>query len=88
MHIVDIMISVNSIFVCLYCFLVNSAPYVICIFCRFMRAVKVGTEILIDARTEKLGKSLAFLSIDIKNKDDTKLIATGTHTKHVGASNS
>jgi len=49
-----------------------------------MRAAKVGDEILIDARTEKLGKSLAFLSVSIKNKEDNKLLATGTHTKHMG----
>jgi len=49
-----------------------------------MRAAKVGDELLIDARTEKLGKSLSFLSVDIRNKDDNKLIATGTHTKHMG----
>jgi len=53
-----------------------------------MRAAKVGDEILIDARTEKLGKSLAFLSVTIKNKDDNKVIATGTHTKHMGNSSS
>jgi len=47
-----------------------------------------GDELLIDARTVKLGKSLAFLSVDIRNKDDNKMIATGTHTKHVGTSGS
>jgi len=53
-----------------------------------MRAAKVGAELLIDARTVKLGKSLAFLSVDIKNKDDNKMIATGTHTKHMGSGSS
>jgi len=56
--------------------------------CRYMRAAKIGTEILIDAQTEKLGKMLAFLSVNIKNKDDRKLIATGTHTKHLGSGSS
>ena len=51
-----------------------------------MRSAKVGTEILIDAKTLKLGKSLAFLSVDIKNKHDNKLIATGKHTKHITVS--
>jgi len=51
-----------------------------------MRGARVGDEILIDARTQKLGKSLAFLTVDIKNRDDSKLIATGTHTKHMGSS--
>jgi len=58
------------------------------LYCRFMRAAKVGAEILIDAKTLKLGKSLAFLSVDIKNKDDHKLIATGTHTKHISSGGS
>jgi len=49
-----------------------------------MRAAKVGEEIVIDAKTVKLGKSLAFLSVEITNKSDSKLIATGTHTKYIG----
>ena len=57
-------------------------------FCRYMRAAKVGDEVLIDARTEKLGKSLAFLFVNITNKSDSKLIATGTHTKHLAAKSS
>jgi len=66
----------------------QSASCVIVVCCRYMRAAKVGAEILIDARTLKRGKSLAFLSVDIKNKDDNNLIATGTHTKHIGGSSS
>lgn len=53
--------------------------------CRFLRAAKVGEEILIDARTVKLGKTLAFLSVEIKNKTDNKMIATGNHTKFIGS---
>jgi len=53
---------------------------------RYLRAAKAGDEIVIDANTLKLGKSLAFLSIEIKNKKDGKLVAVGSHTKFVGAS--
>jgi len=52
----------------------------------YLRPAKVGEEIIIDAKTVKLGKSLAFLSVEIRNKKDNKLIATGTHTKYVGSS--
>jgi len=58
------------------------------VLCRYTRAAKFGDELLIDAGTVKLGKSLAFLSVDIRNKHDNKVIATATHTKHVGTSGS
>jgi len=50
---------------------------------RYLRAAKLGDEIIIDAKTVKLGKSLAFLSVEIRNKSDGKVIATGTHTKYL-----
>ena len=55
-----------------------------CIFCcRYLRSAKIGDEIVIDAKTVKLGKSLAFLSVEITNKKDGKIIATGSHTKYI-----
>lgn len=53
-------------------------------FYRFMKGAKVGEDIVIDAKTLKRGKRLAFLTVDITNKDDGKLIAQGKHTKFVG----
>ena len=51
---------------------------------RYLSAAKTGEEILINADTLKVGKTLAFLTVDITNKDSGKLIARGSHTKYVG----
>lgn len=49
-----------------------------------MKGAQVGQDIVIDARTLKRGKRLAFLTVDITNKEDGALIAQGKHTKFVG----
>lgn len=50
----------------------------------YLKAAKLGEDILIDAKTLKAGQNLAFLSVDIRNKADGSLIATGKHTKFIG----
>ena len=50
-----------------------------------MSAAKVGEDILIDSKTQKVGRTLAFLTVDITRKSDGKLIASGKHTKHLGS---
>ncbi|CAL4160386.1 unnamed protein product, partial [Meganyctiphanes norvegica] len=50
----------------------------------FMKAAKVGEEILIDAETLRVGRNLAFLNVEITNKETGTIIATGKHTKYVG----
>ncbi|KAL3831803.1 hypothetical protein ACJMK2_023506 [Sinanodonta woodiana] len=50
----------------------------------YMKAAKVGEDIVIEAKTLKRGKRLAFLSVDIKNKSDGSLLAQGKHTKYIG----
>lgn len=49
-----------------------------------MKAAKSGDEILINAELLKSGKTLAFLSADIVNKETGALIARGSHTKYIG----
>lgn len=51
---------------------------------RFMKPVRVGEDIVIDADTLKVGKTLAFCSVDIKLKSTGSLVAQGKHTKYVG----
>ena len=68
--------------------LTNKSLYIKCgllSICRFIRGVKVGEEIVIESSLLKQGKSLAFLTVDIKRKEDDKLVATGRHTKHTGS---
>ncbi|XP_076864770.1 acyl-coenzyme A thioesterase 13 [Brachyhypopomus gauderio] len=51
----------------------------------YMNAAKIGEDILITAQVLKQGKTLAFATVDITNKDTGKLIAQGRHTKHLGS---
>ncbi|CAF2639697.1 unnamed protein product [Rotaria sp. Silwood2] len=49
----------------------------------FLKAMKKGETLIIDAETIKLGRTLAFLSVEFRNKQNNELIATGKHTKYV-----
>ena len=50
-------------------------------FYRYLNAAKIGDDIVIDANTLKVGKKLAYLTVDIKSKTNGKLLAQGKHTK-------
>merc|ERR1712004_954269 len=50
----------------------------------YISAARVGEDIVIESETLKLGRTLAFLKVDISRKSDGKLIASGSHTKHLG----
>lgn len=48
-----------------------------------MKAAKLGEEIVIDAKTMKAGKNLAYLKVEIKNKETGDLLVQGLHTKFI-----
>lgn len=50
----------------------------------YIRSAKTGEEILINAETLKVGKTMAFLDVDITNKETGDLVARGSHTKYIG----
>ncbi|NP_001108254.1 acyl-CoA thioesterase 13 S homeolog [Xenopus laevis] len=50
----------------------------------YMNAAKIGDSVLITAQVLKQGRTLAFATVDLTNKDSGKLIAQGRHTKHLG----
>lgn len=50
----------------------------------FLKGVKIGEKILIEAKTNKAGRTLAFLEVNITNKETGVLIAKGSHTKFIG----
>ena len=53
----------------------------ICAF-RYMRPAKKGDTISIVAECLKVGKTMAFVNVDIFNKSDgNKIVAQGRHTK-------
>ncbi|KAG9461444.1 hypothetical protein GDO78_016871 [Eleutherodactylus coqui] len=51
----------------------------------YMNAAKIGESVLITAQILKQGRTLAFATVDLVNKDTGKLIAQGRHTKHLGS---
>jgi len=51
----------------------------------FLKGAKENDEILIDAKTIKCGKTLAFLECEIRNKKCNSILVRGTHTKFVGS---
>uniref|UniRef100_A0A8C0H429 Acyl-coenzyme A thioesterase 13 n=1 Tax=Chelonoidis abingdonii TaxID=106734 RepID=A0A8C0H429_CHEAB len=50
----------------------------------YMSAAKIGEEILITAQILKQGRSMAFASVDVTNKETGKFVAQGRHTKYLG----
>ena len=53
-------------------------------FNRYLSPAKEGDIIEIDAECLKVGKTLAFATVDIRNKSNgDRLVAQGRHTKHI-----
>ena len=50
----------------------------------YMKAGKLGSEVIIDAQLKKRGKKLAFLDVELRDKESNDLLAKGSHTKFVG----
>lgn len=71
-----------------YCLIFNKNLICILIVCffpfRFIRPSNIGDELFIEGKILKVGKNLAFLTVDVKNKITGQIIATGKHTKFVG----
>ncbi|KAG9139892.1 hypothetical protein Leryth_015267 [Lithospermum erythrorhizon] len=49
----------------------------------YMDAANVGDEVEIDARTLRVGKSIAVVSVELRKKKTGKIIAQGRHTKYL-----
>ncbi|XP_074025736.1 acyl-coenzyme A thioesterase 13 [Leptinotarsa decemlineata] len=47
----------------------------------YLKGAKIGEDIKIEANTLKVGKTLAFLEVFIKNKSSGDLLVKGAHTK-------
>ncbi|XP_034839753.1 acyl-coenzyme A thioesterase 13-like [Maniola hyperantus] len=50
----------------------------------YLSGAKEGDNIEVEAVTRKLGKKIAFLEVEVRNKDKNQVLATGRHTKYVG----
>ncbi|XP_019867609.1 acyl-coenzyme A thioesterase 13 [Aethina tumida] len=49
----------------------------------YCKAAQLGDEILVNAKTIKAGKTLAFLEVVIQNKATGEVLVKGTHTKYL-----
>jgi acyl-coenzyme A thioesterase 13 len=50
----------------------------------YIKAAAIGQEILIDAKVLKRGRTLAFLEVELRNKETNDLLVKGSHTKFIG----
>ena len=58
--------------------------FYLCVFFRYMRPAKKVDTISIVAECLKVGKTMAFVNVDILNKSDgNKIVAQGRHTKYL-----
>lgn len=63
----------------------NSPPGVsVDIHVSYLKSAREGDAVIIDAKTIKTGKNLAFLECELSHAKDGSIIARGTHTKFVG----
>lgn len=50
-----------------------------------MKAAFPGDNLIIDARTIRSGKTLAYLEAELKMKEGGAIVARGQHTKFIGS---
>lgn len=50
----------------------------------YIKGAKEGDEVIVDARTVRAGRNLAYLECELRKKVDGTIIAKGTQTKYVG----
>ena len=51
----------------------------------YLAPALVGDTVLVSAQVLKVGKTLAFVTVDIRRESDKALVAQGRMTKHLGA---
>lgn len=51
--------------------------------CSYLSGAKPGDTVQIISETLKTGKSLAFLEVEIKNKETGLVLVKGSHTKYI-----
>lgn len=52
-------------------------------FISYLKGAREGDDVVVDANTVKVGKTLAFLECELRHKSDNSVIAKGTQTKYV-----
>ncbi|CAD7080782.1 unnamed protein product [Hermetia illucens] len=49
----------------------------------YMKAARLGDVVVVDAKTIRAGKTLAYLECELRHKKDGSVIAKGTQTKYI-----
>jgi acyl-coenzyme A thioesterase 13 len=63
---------------------ISSAGVSVALNLSYLSVALEGQDILMKATTDKVGKRLAYLSMDILSKASGSIVAKGTHTKYIG----
>ncbi|CAG9781995.1 unnamed protein product [Diatraea saccharalis] len=50
----------------------------------YLTAAREGDNVEVEAVTRKTGKKIAFLEVEVRNKDTKQVLAIGRHTKYIG----
>lgn len=50
----------------------------------YLKGTRKGDDVIVDAQTIRRGKTLAYLTCELRHKSDNSTIAVGTHTLYVG----
>ena len=53
----------------------------------FIKGARENDEIIVEAKTIRCGRTLAFLECELRNKKDNSILVKGSHTKFVGKDN-
>lgn len=51
----------------------------------YLFGAHVGDTVIVDAKTVKVGKSLAYLECELRHKNSGKIIAKGTQTRYIAS---
>lgn len=80
----SVSVDMNLTWVICYKLLSNFLTKNLYFFCfRYLKGAQIGDEIVIDAKTLKAGKNVAFLEVEIKEKTTGALLVKGAHTKYL-----
>uniref|UniRef100_U5EIX5 Thioesterase domain-containing protein n=1 Tax=Corethrella appendiculata TaxID=1370023 RepID=U5EIX5_9DIPT len=50
----------------------------------YLKGAKENDIVIVDAKTVRAGRNLAFLECELRHKSDNSIIAKGSHTKYIG----
>ncbi|KAK9719332.1 Thioesterase superfamily [Popillia japonica] len=61
----------------------NNVHFSVAMNITYIKSAKIGEEVVVDSQTLKVGKTLAYMLVTLKNKRTGELLVTGSHTKFI-----